>query len=313
MIQPGISKAQTDIGKAICALIILLHHWEQQADVVYVDFLKYAGGFACIAFFLMSSYGLTKSFITSPNEYVMNFFYRRLCKVFIPFVVANVLYLFFSFYMMDDVDYSILNIVYYIGGVKLLNGHLWFMQALIIQYMGIYVVCRFMQGISLFYRVIVLLIFAAIYILIGGNMGTLSVLGFVVGYIYAYKETTIPNWLMNKFVTWFVFICAILILYLIHYCGVSYFPLYPFSLFLFMVFDYNILARLKSKKMIWGKLSAISFSLYIMNAFALHIYLFLDAKTGLSEIVCFILYMVVNFVFAYFFNCLVKRIQMFIL
>lgn len=299
-----IIKSQTDVGKSLCAILIIIHHWEQIANIYLLDFLKYIGVFVCIAFFFMSSYGLTKSYLNNSQR---NKWRGRFNKIVIPYLLANILYLIvFSFLPILKMNISIIDVLWVLVGVKLMNGHLWFMQALIIQYIGFYFVCKYLFSKSFFLKFLCLLLFAGIYLVIARSMGALSVLGFVGGYLYACKESVLPRWSINQYLIFILFLSSIFSLYLIYYQKVPFFPLFPFVVLSFILVIYNFLLRIKWCGKVWQLFSALSFSLYMMNAFALHVYIYLYRYSGLNMLVCTLLYIIANFIFALIFNRLLK-------
>lgn len=119
--------------KGLSILLIVLHHFTQTFGFL-PDFLRGVGPVACSAFFFISGYGLA----SNPSD--KRKWIRRLLKLYLPFVIANILYILWFVYDGEIQSFSISIIILKILGVYLANEHCWFMQVLLLFYLTVFYV-----------------------------------------------------------------------------------------------------------------------------------------------------------------------------
>lgn len=171
-----ISLSESNTIKGLAILMIILHHFEQSClSVDYLNVCKAFGPVGCSAFFFISGYGLTVSKSTKD----LNYWLRRLLKIWIPFMLANIIYLIFNFYEITNC----VDIVLYVLGIKLINGHCWFIHALLFLYIAYAISLK----LSNIYIYILPVLFGALYSIITRSIGTISWMAFPLGILYAKK------------------------------------------------------------------------------------------------------------------------------
>lgn len=140
---PGfISKDNTNLLRGVCVLLILIHHFSQQLfDVSYLKPFKYIGVFAVALFFFLSSYGMTVSLTKNP-DYLKNFLFKRFSKIYIPYLIINTITLIIMV-LFYDASYTILDVVLFVSGFKLIDASLWFVHRILIYYIVFYLSFKF--------------------------------------------------------------------------------------------------------------------------------------------------------------------------
>lgn len=124
-----ISKNNTLALKGLCILLIVLHHYTQNFGFL-PDVLCGFGPIGCAVFFFISGYGLTKG----PGN--ANKWKTRFLRLYVPFLIANVLYLLF-FVFVDRQSFGVSDILSYLIGLPTVNMH-WFIQVLLLLYFAAY-------------------------------------------------------------------------------------------------------------------------------------------------------------------------------
>lgn len=85
-----ISLSESNAMKGLAILMIMIHHFEQSSLVVdCLSVFRAFGPVGCGIFFFVSGYGLTVS--CSPKNQA--YWIRRILKIWIPFILANIVYL----------------------------------------------------------------------------------------------------------------------------------------------------------------------------------------------------------------------------
>lgn len=125
-----ISKNNTLALKGLCILLIVLHHYAQNFGFL-PDILRGVGPIGCAVFFFISGYGLTKG----PGD--VSKWKKRFLRLYVPFLLANVLYLLF-FVFVDCQSFSVIDVFRYLIGLPTINKH-WFIQVLLLLYLAAFV------------------------------------------------------------------------------------------------------------------------------------------------------------------------------
>lgn len=121
-------------------LLIVLHHLSQQLTHPGSLKLLQGIGLLCVSFFfLLSGYGLTKSCSQNP-AYFHAFFRKRYCKLFVPFILCNMIYL--GVNMHFGVSYSKIRLFKCLFGLELVNTHAWFILTISLFYFAFYLIFR---------------------------------------------------------------------------------------------------------------------------------------------------------------------------
>ncbi len=124
-------------------LLVIFHHLSQQlSEPGCLKCLWEIGPFCVAVFFYFSGYGLMVSYKKDP-AYLAHFFPRRYGKLLVPFVLSNYLYLFAD--VMTGSYYSYGQMVKFLAGVELINGHAWFIVAILLFYLAFYLIFGYVK------------------------------------------------------------------------------------------------------------------------------------------------------------------------
>ncbi|WP_042271337.1 acyltransferase family protein [[Clostridium] dakarense] len=198
----ALSKHMCNSIKGIAAISVVLHHISQRLS--YVKFLepfRYVGYLAVALFFFYSGYGMMKSFESKAN-YLKNFWTKRIPKVVLPFIFANILFVIvYSFF--NKAVYSPKDTVYFILGIKLIDGFKWYILAIITFYIGFYFSFKYLKGnksmVGMF-----LVITGYCYVnhkLGNGEWWYNSVYCFLMGLLYGRYSEIIINFIKKRYLT----------------------------------------------------------------------------------------------------------------
>ena len=121
-------------------LVIVYHHLSQYLDNPGPFRVFLEVGILCVAaFFFYSGYGLMKSVLTNQN-YFRHFFLRRYIKIFVPFFICNILYL-FVYYLTGD-RFGLKLSLEYVSGIQLINPQSWYIIVIALFYFVFFVTFR---------------------------------------------------------------------------------------------------------------------------------------------------------------------------
>ena len=113
-----ISKDTTMYLKGYSIVIIAIHHFCLNISNPGILFVFTKIGYLGVSVFLfLSGYGIAKSF---QKKGLNNFIAKRLKKVYIPFVIINIITMILYYIFLND-KYSFTNIILYASGIKLLE------------------------------------------------------------------------------------------------------------------------------------------------------------------------------------------------
>jgi peptidoglycan/LPS O-acetylase OafA/YrhL len=123
--------------KAFSCILIVLHHYclFSGSHSVLGNFISSVWGYAAVAiFFFLSGYGLMES-DGSHHYTAVKYIKKRLSKVFIPFIVINIIYVALALTInIGIVVNSIGDIIAFIIGIKLIDDVTWFILVLLLFY-----------------------------------------------------------------------------------------------------------------------------------------------------------------------------------
>lgn len=159
--QTVLSLDTSNLIKAVCCIVIILHHYALRAQVPFVGsyFSSSAGNQALMLFMLMSGFGIVKSELIHKTT-VKTFLKKRFLKLLIPFWIVNVITIvIYSFVNPQkpygiDVDrvrvwdnfwnfgtgqYAILDYVMLFLGIKEVDGAYWFLEVILYSYLALLV------------------------------------------------------------------------------------------------------------------------------------------------------------------------------
>lgn len=231
--------------RGLIALFIILHHVSQNdyfrggGDI---QFFCNAGPFLVSIFMFYSGYGLYRSYKRN-SAYLDGFMKEKvLKKLVLPFYINTLLY--GIFYLLIRVDYSPSKWICSFLGLNLMNGYAWFPIVLIIFYITFYIVASKKASdvsinvvfcIEIFVMVMIFAIRGHYAWWYKGNIFALkglqwmvqervfwffgewwinSLIGFLIGLIFAEREEKLLCWLQKKY--WLKLIVCIVFMILFH-------------------------------------------------------------------------------------------------
>lgn len=146
-------KNTTNLIKFACCILIFFHHY-----YILEDFACTWGRIACAIFFFLSSYGICKS--QEKNNYtLLTFCKKRLTRIFIPYVLVNLLAIIGVSFLQKGVlaiplfqlvghgityvdDSSFTDFLLYTIGLYKIDGAMWFIDVLLLSYIFIWFVIK---------------------------------------------------------------------------------------------------------------------------------------------------------------------------
>lgn len=126
-----------------CIMVVVTHTCAQLGGKGVLILPSNIGFLAVGIFFFWSGYGLMHSYLNKEN-YLKGFITKRILLVYIPFVFSNIIFLIYSSITMGK--YSFVEWFEYIIGVKLICGHAWFIQTIILLYIVFYLIAKISKG-----------------------------------------------------------------------------------------------------------------------------------------------------------------------
>ena len=84
-------KKQAGVIKGICCIIVVLVHIPVEHGNIIQDVIGSLGYICVTIFFLLSAYGLKYS-VKNKKDYLKNFIRNRILVIYIPFVIANIIW-----------------------------------------------------------------------------------------------------------------------------------------------------------------------------------------------------------------------------
>lgn len=294
----NISIEESNSIKGLAILIVMIHHFEQSTlSIDYMSIFNAMGPIACSAFFFISGYGLSKS----KSEKTLSYWVDRVKKIFVPFILANLLYL---LYYKSHQNLN-LDLLLYVIGIKLINGHCWFLQVLLIMYVGYAIGSRFRNT-----CLCVLLSFIAgfIYTVLNNAHGSFSWLSFPMGILFA--NNNINKFIKLNLCSKLIIFCVLIVSFAIYRYN-NYF-LNKLSLvgnFIMMVLSAPIcflsISSFLCRLSLFKYLGRHSMDYYLIHGLCL---ILLSAHKDLNTYVAFILYCILVFVAASIFGFVTKKI-----
>lgn len=143
--QNTLSLEATKPYRGLFAVVIMLAHL--QGYIGQNDIFDILLGLAYILvgyFYFMSGFGLYTSVLKKPN-YIKTFLPMRLLSVYLPYVLTNLVYIFYASYAYSPFELpEFLRAMF--SPVFLINGTAWYVISIIIFYVAFYVIFRLLKG-----------------------------------------------------------------------------------------------------------------------------------------------------------------------
>jgi len=272
------NQTQTSILKGISISLIVVHHFTIR--LVHPGFMKpflNVGFLGVVIFFFISGYGLMSSYLKDEN-YLNNFFIKRVSKIYIPFMVTNIFIGITSIFILNE-RYSVNDILLTSIFLKnITSGQVfWYINATILFYIVFYLTLKFSKTIKK--AIIIMFIYSIIYIFLCRieEMGIYwynTAFAFPFGVLFAYKREDIL-YKIKIYYNKLLIICLIgfVIFFLISFKeskSIFIFDAISSTLFIFLVMLLNYKLNIKSKLLDF--IGSISFEIYLMHQFIIDIF-----------------------------------------
>lgn len=193
--QSSFSKEVSKGLKGILALIIVGSHLHYVTNFYLFDLLNKVATTSVALFLFISGYGLSVSYLRSPNLFLDTFFVKRFWKVLKPMLIATLFYLLLFYLDYGVWKQNIIKNLVFKGYTPLPNS--WFIFALLYYYTCFYVALR-MAGKRPIVLVLTIFALAIPYLVytIGFSFGRewwVTILSFPTGVLYAfYRDQLFP-------------------------------------------------------------------------------------------------------------------------
>ena len=308
------SKEQCDALKAICALIVVLHHISHEIITNSVlDRFSDVGYLATSVFFFMSAYGITIQFKVKGEKYLDSFVKKRIICIVIPYVEMIILY---GCYWQARAKIGLKYILN-----SLINGHpvvsnSWYIIVLIVFNFGFYISGRLVKDkkklFIMLMSLIWLIIFKGSQFLNYGNWWYNTLHCFVLGIVWACYEKELVHFTRKRY---YNILCSIVLIYI--FLGLSRNYLENFSLYITIIKSilFVTLILLVCMKIQLGNnmifiLGNISFELYMVHGLIISILeqFGIDKVNGNLFVSLIVLFSIVSALVLHNINCFNKDI-----
>ena len=314
-----LSNKSTKSLKGLLALLIIFHHVSQKITTGdnFSNF-EYMGRYIVALFFFLSGYGLYFQYSNNVN-YMENFLRKRLARIFIPFYVFIVIYVFYraalgevvnvDFFLSFWKDHS--NIVY--------NG--WFVNSIIVLYVIFYVSFKKKDSKTSFYMLTVLTL---VYIFWKayqnhGDWEYVSIMAFLLGVFWMKNRISIDKYIEKNY---FVFLVSFSVLMYVfrHYeaimknIGITNKYVYygivgNLCTMIFVVYFLLLTNKLNFSNEYLDFLGNISFELYMIHGLVMHYFGKFFVSSRVNDVIYTIVVLLVSIVFAYLIKKLIIVIE----
>lgn len=311
----------TNYLRGFFALFIIFHHISQRISQseIFDNFL-FLGEYAVAFFFFLSAYSLITQYKKQDN-YMDNFFKKRLSKLFLPYILLSILYFLFwhLIYNKYNTKEELLKIFTERESI-IISG--WFLQWIIIMYISFYISFKFIKSakVAAFFNLAIVgfIIFMMMYINIG-YWEYNSLLAFPFGVFWGLYKEQIDNILKNNYKS--LLILFTILIYLGHnYVDFLLFleikdAVYTYGFWanikniIFVVFFILLALKLDFKNIVFEFLGKISLELYLIHG--MFIYFLPDILGGdkKDDFIYAILVIILSTISAYIIHKLIIKIQ----
>ena len=194
----GLNKENTEALKGLAILLIILHHITQalESPGLMSPFIGF-GYMGVAIFFFLSGYGLSMSGLAKRN-YTDSFFRRRIFRVWLPYVLVNIVSLGVAIVCYHQ-SYSIHGFIFYALGIRMFDGVTWFVYAIMFFYLLFYLCFNYF---SVKHAILALFTCVFLYASIlhffhfGANLIN-SAFAFPLGVLIAHAKMQIFTWLRS--------------------------------------------------------------------------------------------------------------------
>ena len=266
-------KEQSNVLRGICCIIVVLVHIPANHGNFIQDAIGSFGYIAVTIFFLLSAYGLKYS-LDNKKKYLKHFLRNRLLIIYIPFVIANLLY---QLIVMKS-EFDILKIV----GIK----NITFVGELMLFYLIFYVIYKNIKDI---HKADIVMIGFGIIISIISYLFKfgwyVECLGFIYGIIIYKLQNKFNNIINKNYIFNLVFFTLLSIVLRIIYIRVKNIEMVNYIIKVILGISLIcliaiILKRIKIYNKLLKKLGKISYEVFLLHIIIIHVFENLDITSG---------------------------------
>ena len=257
-------KENTDSIKAVCAIIVMIHHISNELEYGFAFLPFQMAGYLMVAlFFFYSGFGLCFSLLRD-DKYINKFLYNRLNKLFVPFGIATLVYVCFYLFVVGEFNPIRLLSQFLFDEPVVKNS--WFILVLIYLYF-IFWLCFKIFGkrkLSWSIWIIVLLIWSfCVFVPYWAPTIVCFAIGFMIAYYKKVVDRLIKKYNVSISICSFAFVIALSIFK--HKTGMLEDMFNMFSAIFFVLFVLSISTRIQIHNRILSFFSTISLEIYLYH------------------------------------------------
>lgn len=321
-----IEKLQSIHIKGLLSLLIMLGHIfaEKQITKSSIDILITSPGFLYVGmFFFYSGFGLVQGYKNNSN-YLNNFLPKKFQKIYVPFVLMNIIYYFVLKIFLEFQKVSFIEFIKEILGFSLINGISWYIISILYFYFIFYLSFKYFYRIRyiIFFSFMLLYTLICIYLNKNASWWYISIIPIFIGIIYSEKEDSIGKILKKYYYLILIGAASLFnIFYFIRFNKIAYFLgielnekiniLFGMLAVIFFVFlVLLVLMKIKIENIVTLKLGEISFEIYLYHG--LFLKLFMSDKIFIkNECIYVILCVVCTLILSIFVKKITKKFGIF--
>lgn len=218
-----LSKEQTNILKGISAILILFVHLYPNTGNNRILWPFHSIGYIVVGiFFFFSGFGVALG-CKKKDNYIKGFLKKRFISLFIPLLFTNTIYLAVHIGAFSE-RFTILEILEYLCGIKLLNSAAWFIRVLMILFIFFWFCIKIGKG-NQKYSIIVLTVLISVFTIIafatGNKAESGSCYGFLLGSMVGFYKDELETWMSSHYKPAFLFTSVLTVcfcgLYMVFY------------------------------------------------------------------------------------------------
>ena len=265
----GLSISQTSCINGIFVMLIFLSHFCSYIDTSTMPYFEgylrvrtFLGQMVVAPFLFFSGYGVMEQIQKKKTNYINTMPRKRIFKTWLHFALAVILYFGVSVYLQKR--YALKTIILAFTGWTSLGNSNWYMFAILLMYLNIYISCKYFKGNKVLVSCFILSIcyLLAVRFFQNGSWWYNTIMCFPAGVFISWYKDDICRFLDHKYFIAFI-ICIIVMLtashfrnYLIAYEIMSIFLC--FAIILFCSF-------IKMENSLFAFLGKYSFEIYILQ------------------------------------------------
>jgi membrane-bound acyltransferase YfiQ involved in biofilm formation len=212
----GFTSENSNYAQGIFIGVVVIHHISRKFDASPLTPFDEYGYLAVGVFFLLSGYGLGKSFFAKGKCYLFHFIKKKVQFILIPFFLVNMVTSIFVFYF-TDIKWDIF--LKYFFSFNLIDGTSWFVVAIFLFYVFFYISFTLFKSKSVAIVFVFVLIFLYIFLckkILGlSYWWYASSLCFPVGLVLGIYEINFNAFFTRFKMTWVLLSIAMLIVFFV--------------------------------------------------------------------------------------------------